>query len=69
LKKKAAVLYLLGVMVFLWGSFAGLDLSNPDDLARGFIGFIGWMFIMLVLYWMDKQSLFPWRDLDRAVTL
>ena len=45
-------------------SFAGVDPSNPDDLVRGFIGFVSWMLIMLVLYWMDKQSLFPWRDLN-----
>jgi len=64
LKKKAAILYLLGVLVFLWGSFAGVDPSNPEDLTNGFVVFIGWMFIMAVLYWMDKQSLFPWRDMN-----
>jgi hypothetical protein len=64
LNKKAAILYLLGILVFLWGAFAGMDLSNPDDLIKGLVGFMGWMFIMVVLYWMDKQSLLPWRDMN-----
>ena len=41
-----------------------MDLSNPDDLIKGLVGFMGWMFIMVVLYWMDKQSLLPWRDIN-----
>jgi len=64
LNKKAAILYLLGIAVLLWAAFAGVDPSNLDDLTQRVVIMIGWMFIMVVLYWMDKQSLLPWRDMN-----
>jgi hypothetical protein len=64
LNKKSAILYLLGIVVILWASFAGVDTSNPDGLIGGAVRAVGWMFIMLVLYWIEKQRLLPWRDMN-----
>ena len=64
MNKKAVIFYLLGIVVILWVSFSGVDPSNPDDIIRGVVFAVGWMFIMVVLYWIDKQRLLPWRDMN-----
>jgi len=60
LNRRAAAYYATGVIILLAGAFSGRDFSNLDDVMEGVVFFMGFMFIMLFMYWLEKQGLIPW---------
>lgn len=60
MNRRAAACYITGVVILLSGAFAGRDFSNLDDVMEGAVFFVGFMFIMLFMYRLEKQGLIPW---------
>jgi len=60
LNRRAAAYYAAGVIILIIGAFAGRDFSNLDDVMEGAVFFVGFMFIMLFMYGLEKQGLIPW---------
>ncbi len=60
MNRRAAACYITGVVILLAGAFSGRDFSNLDDVMEGVVFFVGFMFIMLFMYWLEKQDLIPW---------
>jgi len=60
LNRRAADCYITGVVILLAGAFSGRDFSDPADVMEGVVFLVGFMFIMLFMYWLEKQGLIPW---------
>jgi hypothetical protein len=60
LNRRAAAYYITGFVILLAGAFSGRDFSDPADVMEGVVFLVGFMFIMLFMYWLEKQGLIPW---------
>jgi asparagine N-glycosylation enzyme membrane subunit Stt3 len=60
LNRRAAAYYAAGVIILLAGAFSGRDFSDPADVMEGVVFLVSFMFIMLFMYWLEKQGLIPW---------
>ena len=60
MNRRAAAYYAAGVIILLIGAFSGRDFSDPADVVEGVVFLVGFMFIMLFMYWLERQGLIPW---------
>lgn len=60
MNRRAAAYYATGVIILVFSVFYGRDFSNPADVMEGAVLLVGFMFIMLFIYWLEKQGLIPW---------
>ena len=60
MNRRAAAYYAAGVIILLIGAFSGRDFSDSADVMKGVVFLVGFMFIMLFMYWLEKQGLIPW---------
>ena len=60
MNRRAAAYYATGVITLVFSVFYGRDFSNPADVMEGAVLLVGFMFIMLFIYWLEKQGLIPW---------
>jgi len=60
LNRRAAAYYATGVIILLAGAFSGRDFSDPVDVMEGVFFLVSFMFMMLFMYWLEKQGLIPW---------
>jgi hypothetical protein len=60
LNRRAAAYYATGVIILLAGAFSGRDFSDPADVMEGVVFLVSFMFMMLFMYWLEKQGLIPW---------
>jgi hypothetical protein len=60
LNRSAAAYYAVGVIILLLGAFSGRNFLDPADVMEGVVFRVGFMFIMLFMYWLEKQGLIPW---------
>ena len=60
MNRRAAAYSVTGVIILVFGVFYGRDFSNPADVMGGAVLLVGFMFIMLFIYWLEKQGLIPW---------
>ena len=65
MNRRALACYAAGVLIFFAGAFMGRDFSSPDDIIEAAVFFVGFMLIMLFMYWMERQGLIPWGEWDR----
>jgi len=60
LNRRAAAHYAAGVTILVFSVYYGRDFSDPADEMEGTVLLAGFMFIMLFIYWLEKQGLIPW---------
>lgn len=60
MNRRATAYYAAGVIILVLGVFYGRDFSNPADVMEGVVFLVGFMFIMLFMYRLEKQGLIPW---------
>ena len=60
MNRRAAACYITGFVILLAGAFSGRGFSDPADAMEGVVFLVGFMFIMLFMYWLEKQGLIPW---------
>ena len=60
MNRRAAACSITGFVILLAGAFSGRGFSDPADAMEGVVFLVGFMFIMLFMYWLEKQGLIPW---------
>lgn len=60
MNRRAAAYYITGFVVLVFSVYYGRDFSNPADVLEGTVMLLGFVFIMLFIYWLEKQGLIPW---------
>ncbi len=60
MNRRAAAYYAASVTILVSSVFIGRDFSNPADVLEGTVLLVGFMFMMLFIYWLERQGLIPW---------
>jgi hypothetical protein len=60
LNRRAAAYYAADVIILVFSVFYGRDFYNPADVLESTVLLVGFMFIILFIYWLEKQGLIPW---------
>ncbi len=60
MNRRAAAYYIIGFVALVFSVYYGRDFSNPADVLEGIVMLLGFVFIMLFIYCLEKQGLIPW---------